>query len=98
MRFIGGLRYGASSLIAMNASWPLAQLQVLPNLMLLTSPLKKINLTKDEIIKISRHPGFFSTGIRIEHSVPDYQPFVVFWTFKFQKVKSALIQNGYRFS
>ncbi len=36
-----------------------------------------------------------STGISIEHSNAEHPPFILFWTFHFEKLKKQLEAIGY---
>jgi hypothetical protein len=95
-RFTGGIRYGESYYNAFNASWPFAKLTIEPDAILLnTAFFKKFRFPKNQITTLSKYSGFFSKGLRIEHGLGDYPPFIVFWTFEFQSVKSKLIESEY---
>ena len=98
MKFIGGIRQGKSFWRSMNATWPFARLTVAPEgLTLGTTFFWTFSFERNQITKLSKYGfvPFFATGLRIEHSVAGYPPFIVFWTFWFGGVKAALIENGY---
>jgi hypothetical protein len=81
---------------ALNASWPFTRLIIDPQqIQLNTMFLKDFSLPKSNITSISKYSGFFSNGIRIEHRIADFPPFIVFWTRKLEAISSALTQNGY---
>jgi hypothetical protein len=54
------------------------------------------------ILGLSRFHGMFSIGLRIEHTVPTYPGFVVFWVSmlpwsrRFSVLKEELERHGYR--
>ena len=95
--FIGGSRCGVSYWNAWNVTVPFARLTIAPDELVLSTFLSMTRrFTKSQITKISVYGGVFpSPGIRIEHTVHEYGPFTVFWTFRPAAVKSALIENGY---
>jgi hypothetical protein len=97
MQFTGGSRCGINYWISWNASWPLANLKIEPDeLVLSTFLFSTYRFKKSQISKLSKcRRFFFSSGIRIEHTIGEYSPFIVFWTFCPEKVKMALIENGY---
>ncbi len=91
MKFVqtGGARIGS-----MNASWPFATLSADRHAIVLCC-LFKFAFPRDGIIRLSRYRGFFSTGLQIEHDVPRYPRFMVFWTFSFDVLKAKLEALGY---
>src|SRR5262249_3436739 len=70
---IGGARTGLS-----HSSWPFPWLAATREEI---SVRCWFNYTfpKGRIQRLSWHRGWFSTGLRIEHDIPDYAPFFVFW-------------------
>jgi len=97
MTFRGGLHAGASYYNAINATWPFAQLRIEKDSLAITSLIGNPKFLKDEIKKLSKYSGFFSKGIRIEHTA-NQPPFIVFWTFDLPAVKHCLEENGFQFS
>lgn len=87
----GGIRIGKD----FNASWPFAHLTITPQQMLLSCFNHRYSFPRESIQRLSRHHGWFSVGLRIEHSVPTYPGFLVFWTFKFAALKGQLQELGY---
>jgi len=54
---------------------------------------------KDSLRPLRKYRGvFFSTGLKVEHSIARYPPFVVFWTFRFAALRRELEQRGYTLS
>jgi hypothetical protein len=90
----GGTRIGGG-LIAFNATWPFATLYLYESELHLRFFYKDYKFPKTSIQRLRRHHGIFSAGLRIEHSVPSYPRFLVFWTFAFQKLKTELQRPGY---
>jgi hypothetical protein len=90
----GGIRIGGG-LIAFNATWPFATLYLTESDLQLRFLYRDYRFPKASIQKLSRHQGLFSVGLRIEHRIPSYPRFLVFWTFAFQKLKSELQRLGY---
>ena len=54
------------------------------------------------ILGLSKFRGMFSIGLRIEHTVPTYPGFVVFWvsmfpwSIRFSMLKEELERHGYQ--
>jgi hypothetical protein len=86
---IGGARIGL-----FNASWPFARLSATRDAIALRCGFK-FTFPRDAIRRLSRHDGAFSTGLRIEHDVPGYPAFFVFWTFRFETLSAQLQALGY---
>lgn len=47
------------------------------------------------VLRLHRHPGLGSVGLRIEHSVRDYNQFIVLWSPRFDELAAALAGRGY---
>ena len=90
----GGIRIGRSALFAFSATWPFAKLMVDDAELALSSLTQTWIFPKSSIRELRKFRGAFSTGLRIEHTVPRYPSFVVFWTFRFAKLKREL-ELGY---
>ena len=84
-----------------NASYPFATLSATPELLRLSCLGRDYSFPKSSIRRLSRHRGFFSTGLRIEHADSSFPEFVVFWaslffwTSGFQKLKTQQENLGY---
>jgi len=87
---IGGVR-----LDTFNISWPFAKISASPNTIELKCFLKKYILKKDELKALREYNGIFSRGLLIEHHLTNYPHHMVFWTFKFDKLKKHLENMGY---
>ena len=94
----GGVRVGQGLFAAFNASWPFASLLVSDSALTLSCFGKQWVFPKESVSRLSKYSGFFSSGLRIEHKVPDYNPFIVFWTFRFRSLADELLQRGYTVS
>lgn len=88
-RQIGGARIGF-----VNATWPFAWLTATPEMISLRCGFK-FTFPKDSIRRLRWHRGIMSSGLRIEHAVPRYPTFFVFWTFDFPALKRELEALGY---
>jgi hypothetical protein len=97
MKFIGGSRCGWTFYNSFNATWPLASLTVEQDGLVLTTAFSDTyQFKKSEITKLSFFRALlFSPGVRIEHAITDYPPYIVFWTFSPSRVKAELIKNGF---
>lgn len=89
----GGVRIG-EGLLAFNASWPFAKLEVGDENLTLTCLWKKWTFAKRSIRRLSEHQGIVSSGLRIEHDVADYSTFFVFWSCGIAKLKCELEKRG----
>ena len=76
----GGVRLDMS-----NVSFPFARLSVYPRELCLSCFGETYRFPKSRIIALSKHRGLFSIGLRIDHNVPVYPKFVVFWIATFFK-------------
>lgn len=96
----GGLRVGQSYWQAVNYTWPFAQLrfnkdelEVETSIFGMFSKIHRLERISIDAISIKR--GLFGSGIRIEHSCLVEAPFLLFWTFRSNKVLEALIESDY---
>ena len=70
---------GGARLDNFNASYPFAKLTATPIALELTCFNRRYIFPKKNILRISVYRGFVSVGLRIEHRIPSYPRFVVFW-------------------
>jgi hypothetical protein len=96
----GGIRYGSSFWIAANFTWPFAKLTAGPGEISIRVALGKLwsktfVFERSQIKSISKKRGLISTGIVIEHSVAEYPPFILFWTFRYETLKKQLETVGH---
>ena len=87
---IGGTRLGF-----FNATWPFAKISVSQDTLELKCFSKKYKFEKDQIIDLREYNGMMSKGLLIEHKLNDYPEHIVFWTFKFERLKHSLEKFGY---
>jgi hypothetical protein len=91
----GGARVGRSYWIASNATWPFASLQATPQTLTLTVLMKPYTFERKDIRQLKQCRGILFAGLQIVHLRKDYPPFVVFWTFNFDLLKSELQKLGF---
>lgn len=96
----GGLRWGRSFILAMNASWPLAKLEATRDairieMSFLGMMRRRFEFARADIRALRRRSGLMSVGLQVEHARSDYPPFIVFWTFRYPTLKARLEQLGY---
>jgi hypothetical protein len=73
----GGAKIGMA-----NVTWPFATLTVTKDtLELNASIIGNLVFQPTDIISIEPHSSFLSSGLKINHSVPNYKDEVIFWTF-----------------
>lgn len=84
-----------------NATYPLVTLIADSQTLHLDCPGRDYVFPRTSITKLSRYRAFLSVGLRIEHTVETYPPFVVFWvsmfswTPGFQLLRDKLESIGY---
>ena len=96
----GGLRYGSSFWVAANATWPFASLTANPTRIEITVsafvlPKRTFSFTPATVGRIQKKSGILSAGMQFVHTVPDYPPLIVFWTFSYASLAAALTSYGY---
>ena len=91
----GGARIGRSPWLASNATWPFASLTVTSQTLTLKVPMKQYTFEKGTIRQLKRYQSILSTGLQIIHTRKDYPPFIAFWTFNFEVLKTELQRLGY---
>lgn len=73
----GGARIGMA-----NATWPFATLTVNKNkLQLNATILGNLVFKPGDIISVVPYSSFMSSGLKINHKVPNYKNNIIFWTF-----------------
>ena len=92
----GGARIGRSYWFSSNATWRCATLEADRNEIVLTSLEKSHRFPRDQILRIVQHTAIAATGIQIEHTVEEYPPFILFWSFNFPELRVALTEFGYK--
>jgi len=96
----GGIRYGTSFCTALNFTWPFATLTVTADQLVIRVALvgiwsRTFTLNRAQINSIKRKRALWSVGIEINHSIPEYPPFILFWTFRYRRLKHELECRGY---
>ena len=92
-----GYRIGEGSSSAMNASWPFGLLEVQADRLSLRCIRDSLEFPLKSLVRLSVHRGLFSTGLRIEHTVPEHPAYVVAWVFRHEKLLSELVRAGLPF-
>jgi hypothetical protein len=88
-----------SGFAGFNASVPLAELCASDAELRLSGPFgRELVFPRKAVTALTKHRGLFSVGVRIRHTVPDYDELVVFWTFRYKAVKKSLEELGYAFA
>lgn len=75
-------------------TWPFITLEVFQDQLILNNELfkKEYRFTHNQIekIEIKKYIPFFATGIKIHHSIKDYDQRIFFWVFKLKSLTSVL--------
>lgn len=90
-RQIGGARVDG-----FYASWPFARFEATKNKIILRVFSKKYEIEKEKINTLKKHRGLFSIGLKIEHNKDKMPKSLIFWTFRFKKLKQSLEEIGYK--
>jgi hypothetical protein len=91
----GGARIGNSRWFGLNVTWPFAKLEFDDSELTLSCLGKRFIFRKEDVSKLSKYAGIFSAGLRIEHTIEKYKPFIVFWTFDFGRLQEELNMRGW---
>ena len=92
---------GGARLDYFNASYPFATLSADSQTLRLRCLGRDYVFPKSSIRRLSRHRGFFSVGLRVEHTEQSCPQFIVFWasvffwTSGFQRLRTQLESLGY---
>jgi|GEM_PF-1324220 len=91
----GGYRVGRSTMLSFNASWPFGSIELRSGQLALHCITRRLVFPVSAVTGISIYYGMFSIGLRIEHTVPDYPRFVVFWTRNHDELIQRLKDAGF---
>ena len=96
----GSLRVGDSYWRSWDTSWPSARLTVSETAIDISVSFffssRRYTFTTASVRRLSVYRGFFSRGLRIEHTAAEHPPFFVFWTFGLRALTLALAQRGFQ--
>lgn len=92
---IGGARIGISYWKSWKATFPFATLRADSEQIVLKGPGIRHVFPRETIVRLSRWRRLPSVGLRIEHTQSGYEPFIVFWTFNYRKLKRVLQELEY---
>lgn len=100
-RETGGIQYGGAWWLSMNFSWPFASLVADEDGLVVAVSLGKLwgrrfVLERSKIVSIHRKRGFTATGVLIRHTDEAIPPHLVFWSVRYEGLRSALEERGYR--
>lgn len=91
----GGYRVGRSALLSFNASWPFGSVELRSGELALHCITRRLVFPVAAVTSVFIYHGLFSVGVRIEHTIPDYPRFVVFWTRNPDELIQRLKDAGY---
>jgi hypothetical protein len=93
----GGVSIGRG-LFSFKATVPFAALAVTDSGLKLSVGGERYLFPRQDIRKLGKHVGLFSSGLKIEHSVSPYASPIIFWTDQFDELKQALEERGFNLS
>jgi hypothetical protein len=91
----GGFRVGRNAWLALNGTWPFGTLEIHSDCLVLDTLWRRYSFPRSSILALSEFHGFFWSGLRIEHSIPAYPRFVVFWSPRMSRLWQRLADTGF---
>lgn len=91
----GGFRIGRSALLAINGTAPFGSIVVRPDQITVGACGFHLEFPRSAIARLSISRGLISAGLRIEHTIPHYPRFIVFWSVGDRSLRKHLIDFGY---
>jgi hypothetical protein len=91
----GGFRVGRNAWLSWHASWGFGVLEISRERLVLDTTWSRYSFTVDAIVCLSPTGGLWRPGVRIEHRVETYPPYIVFVTFHVARVANELRAAGY---
>ena len=76
-------------------SWPGANITVAKDFIRLRVGWRVCTFERSLILRLTRVGGFPFSGIRLYHQVPGVPDLVIFWTWRYKKLRAQLEQYGY---
>ena len=91
----GGCWVGQNSWLSQGWTWPLAGLYIYRDELVLSMSFRRYCFPRSEISQIHRYYSGWSIGLKLEHTVSDYPPFMVFWPSDIEGFEEALDANAF---
>lgn len=95
-KITGGGRIGPSKWMGYGATWPLSSLQVEADRIIFRVPGVHYEFARREIVHLVRHRILGFRALRIVHTRPVYQRWVLFFPLKFGALEKMLADAGFR--
>ena len=95
IRETGGYRLGRNAWLAFNATAPFGSLEIHHDRLVLHTITRALTFPRESITALSVFSGFFSSGLRIQHHIPSYPRFVVFWSSDILRLQQRLGDAGF---
>ena len=94
----GSCEVGRNSWLAREWTRPFAGLYIYRDELVLSMSFHRYSLPRTAISQIRRYRSGLSLGLKIEHAVSDYPPFMVFYPSDVEEYEEALDANAFPFS
>jgi hypothetical protein len=94
----GACEVGRNRWLAKEWTWPFAGLYIYRDELVLSMSFQRYSLPRTAISQVCRYRSGLSVGLKIEHTVPDYPPFMVFYPSDVEEFEEALDANAFRVS
>lgn len=91
----GGAQLGADLATSTSLAWPSASLTVAHDYLELAGGSETYRIDKSAISAIRKYRSIFYTGILIEHTNPDFPPFVLFYPLSYAALEQTLARFGH---
>ena len=91
----GACEVGRNSWLAKEWTRPFAGLYIYRDELVLSMSFHRYSLPRTAISQIRRYPSGLSLGLKIEHTVSDYPPFMVFYPSDVEEFEEALDANAF---
>jgi hypothetical protein len=92
----GGCCVGRNSWLAQHWTWPVTGLYIYRDELVLSMSFRGYCFPRDQILDIHRCPSRLWIGLKIEHSVSNFPPFIVFWPKDVLEMEEALDRNAFQ--
>jgi len=91
----GSCEVGRNSWLAREWTWPFAGLYIYRDELVLSMSFHRYSLPRTSISQIRRYRSGLSLGLKIEHMVLEYPPFMVFYPSDVEECEEALDANAF---
>jgi hypothetical protein len=77
------------------ATWPLVDLHVCDDRLILTAPGGAYEFPRNKITQLTMRRRLVSRSLRIAHSIQEYPPIIIFSTYDYKEMYDSLTGAGF---